>query len=647
MTPLLVFLNLLALWLLVRADVSGRVLLFAGAGAAIGLAAVGRAAVLIFAPLAVLWAGLPVRAGRGGAPNAAVRGERAVRGGAGGPAGAGEGWRRAASLVFGMLMVVAPVTIRNYAVSGDLIPITSNGGLNFYIGNGEIATGGYAKPEGLDIVDDPGGESIAESALGRDLTPSEVSSYWYSRAWYHIGSDVPGWARLLVRKLSFALSSYEFPQLENYDFQRQYSALLSLPLPGFAIVGPLGLVGLAMAMGRRRSRILALFFMGYIASLVVFFVLARYRLPVVPVLAVGASYAVVRAYDMIRAGAVRRVAAPALAVAALAFVVNGNLYSVDRLTPYAQIHYRLGIIYGDRGDVARALNEYRRAIEIDPDYPQSYLNLGALLAREGRLDEAVSVFEEAIGIAPRYANAWLNLGMAQIAGGRLDQAIDSLDTAVSLDPGSAAALTQLGVALYRAGREEEALDALSRAESLDDGSERAEIEFYRALATGSTAAEALTEDAARAVARADSLTQRGRAVEAAEVLREASVMAPNSGVPLQRLALLERNMGLLQEAVGHMREALRVEPTIAHGNFMLGVLLNESGRHDAAIRAYEAEVRIDPSYAPAHRNLATAYLYHLADRNRAILHYQEYVRLGGEPVPPLEEALGGADSPGE
>ena len=106
-----------------------------------------------------------------------------------------------------------------------------------------------------------------------------------------------------------------------------------------------------------------------------------------------------------------------------------------------------------------------------------------------------------------------------------------------------------------------------------------------------------------------------------------------------KLAFVERDMGLLDEAVGHMEEALRVDPALPHGHYTLGVFLNEHGRHDAAIQAYEAELRIDPEFGPAQLNLAATYLFHLANKNLASRHYREYIRLGGEPVEPVERAL--------
>ena len=118
LAPLLVFLNLLALLLLLRADRIGHSALYALAGASLALAAVGRAAALVFAPVAVWW--MLARA-RGAATAGAGSGRRVP----------GTALRRAAVFLAGMAVVIAPVTVRNLVASGDFVLITSNGGLNF------------------------------------------------------------------------------------------------------------------------------------------------------------------------------------------------------------------------------------------------------------------------------------------------------------------------------------------------------------------------------------------------------------------------------------------------------------------------------------------------------------------------------------
>ncbi len=614
-TPLLVFLNTLCLYLLIRADDRGGQWLYALAGVSLGLAGIGKATALAFAPVAALWIWFSWRKDRTGRV-------------------------RAVSLfALGVVLIVVPVTVRNLVVSNDFVMVTSNGGLNFYIGNSEISTGGYVKPVGLDIVSDPDGELIAEEAVGRDLKPSQVSAYWYGRSRDYIGGNPGGWMKLLVRKLSFAMSSYELPQLENYYFQKRYSGLLNLPLPGFALVAPLGLIGIALAWRRRQARLLALFFATYMATVVAFFVVARYRLPVVPVLAVGSGFAVLEMIRLVRDHAWKTVAWVVAGLVALLFVVNTNVYRVDHARGFAQSHFRLGIIYGERGDTARAIKECRRAIELDPEYPKSYLNLGAMLVEAGNPDEAIAAFRASVRLDPDYISGRVNLAMALESVGDFAGAVAELDTVLTAEPENALALKEKGVALYRWGRFDEARETLTAALAADgDGRQRAEASFYLNVIERPQRAE-VPYAAVAGMATADTLLRAGRVVEALAELEMAARMAPESGEPLRRIALVKRDMGLIGEARELMSQALALDPFVEHGHFSMGVILSEMQQHPSAIHEYESELRINPDFPPAHLNLALTYYFNEGNPNLAANHYRAYRELGGEPVPALEALL--------
>jgi tetratricopeptide (TPR) repeat protein len=630
LTPLLVFLTVLALFVLARADGTGRPVLYLAAGGVLGLAAIGRAAALASAAVAVLWMLLSPR----------TREERSGNAGSRAPV-----LRQVALVVLGVLVVVAPVTVRNFVVERDFVPITSNGGLNFFIGNGDGATGGYVKPQGLDIVTDPDGQDVAERALQRRLKPSEVSGYWYGRAWANIRANPGPWAKLMVRKIAFVMSSYELPQLENYDFQKRYSALLALPLPGFALIAPLGLLGLGLTFRRRLPRLLALYASVYLLSIAAFFVVARYRLPVVPVLIILAAYATIELVRRARSKELATLALPVIALVVLFYAVNANHYGVNRQTGFAQPHFRLGIIYTERGMTEEAIAEYEEAIRLDPDYPKSYLNLGAVLSETGDIDRAKQAFRTAIRLDPAYAAARINLAMLLERTEQYDSALAQVDTVLDRDSANATALKERGVILYRAGRHEEAEEWLRQALWMDgEGTERAEIEFYLAL-LGGGGSVAIPPEALTAIARADTLAQTGRVVEAVDVLKEAGRLAPGSGEPLRREALLKREMGLLEEAILLMGQALRIDPALEGGHYMYGVFLNEAGRHDEAIREYDAELRIRPDFAPAHLNLALTYNFYAGNPNLAAFHYRKHLALGGEPVPALEAILSDLESP--
>ncbi len=57
--------------------------------------------------------------------------------------------RSIAVLLAGAILAIVPWTIRNYVCFSDFIPITTNGGMNFYTGFNENANGSYIHPENL------------------------------------------------------------------------------------------------------------------------------------------------------------------------------------------------------------------------------------------------------------------------------------------------------------------------------------------------------------------------------------------------------------------------------------------------------------------------------------------------------------------
>ena len=62
--------------------------------------------------------------------------------------------------------------------------------------------------------------------------------------------------------------------------------------------------------------------------------------------------------------------------------------------------------------------------------------------------------------------------------------------------------------------------------------------------------------------------------------------------------------GNVEEAIGHLREALRLMPDSAVAHYNLGNALLQSGRAPEAIDQYEQALRINPDFTPARNKLA-------------------------------------------
>src|SRR3989338_10548888 len=63
--------------------------------------------------------------------------------------------------------------------------------------------------------------------------------------------------------------------------------------------------------------------------------------------------------------------------------------------PTAEAYTFLGWAYSFRGQYDQAIEECRKAIEVDPDFGNPYNDIGAYLIEEGKLDEAIPWLEKA------------------------------------------------------------------------------------------------------------------------------------------------------------------------------------------------------------------------------------------------------------
>src|SRR5436853_3158950 len=81
-----------------------------------------------------------------------------------------------------------------------------------------------------------------------------------------------------------------------------------------------------------------------------------------------------------------------------------------------------------------AVETFKRAIQLKPDYAEAHNDLGMAYCRLNRNDEAIESFRQAIRLNPRLAEAYYNLGTAYYNLGRLQEAMTSFKQAVGLKP---------------------------------------------------------------------------------------------------------------------------------------------------------------------------------------------------------------------
>ena len=121
-----------------------------------------------------------------------------------------------------------------------------------------------------------------------------------------------------------------------------------------------------------------------------------------------------------------------------------------------------------RGRIDEAIKHYELTLQNDPSpSARVYNNIGVAYSERGWTDRAIEAFRRSLEIRPEYARAHLGLGIAFYQKGWTEKAIDELRLAIMYDPYLVDAHHNLGVAYIKLGNHSEAEKAMRQASKLD------------------------------------------------------------------------------------------------------------------------------------------------------------------------------------
>ena len=118
-------------------------------------------------------------------------------------------------------------------------------------------------------------------------------------------------------------------------------------------------------------------------------------------------------------------------------------------------------------DWAGAEQEYKRAIELNPNYGTPHHGYAYLLISSGRTEEAISEIKKAEAIDPLSVVFQTDHGEYYYFARRPDEAIDQLRKAVDMDPSFVRAHFLMGRALIQKGHCDEGIDETLKAEKME------------------------------------------------------------------------------------------------------------------------------------------------------------------------------------
>lgn len=132
-----------------------------------------------------------------------------------------------------------------------------------------------------------------------------------------------------------------------------------------------------------------------------------------------------------------------------------------------QNHNNLGDYYGRRGEYEKAIEEFKKAIELQPNYGDAYHNLGNTYQQIGKIDMAIENYQKALQFNPRLWQSRQNLAVIYFGQEKFKEASEEMQKAIEISPANPNLRLVSAIIYLKMGQKDEARAALEKTLELD------------------------------------------------------------------------------------------------------------------------------------------------------------------------------------
>ena len=300
------------------------------------------------------------------------------------------------------------------------------------------------------------------------------------------------------------------------------------------------------------------------------------------------------------------------------FVKVGNYWELKDEDNPLQIHRRirlldgnglLAVIYNNRagvfrseGEYDRAILEYNKAIEIDPNYASAYMNRGKTYADKGEFDRAILEYNKAIEIDPRYATAYFNRGIAYANKDEYVRAILDYTKAIEIDPRFTEAYYNRGMIYANKGEYDRAI-----------------LDYTKAIEINPKFTDAYNN-------RGNTYFKKDEYDRAILDYEKVIEIDPGDAMAYHNRGIIYSNKDEFDRAILDYDKAIEIDPKFTDAYYSRGTVYSNKGEQDGAILDLTKAIEFNPKYADAYNNRGNSY-YGKKEYDRAILDFDKAIEI--------------------
>lgn len=264
--------------------------------------------------------------------------------------------------------------------------------------------------------------------------------------------------------------------------------------------------------------------------------------------------------------------------------------------PTADIQVFIGRAYAELGKVDSARSAYEQALEMDGTSASAHIRMAELLEKDGDPVVALVHAKQALEQDPGNPNYTYFIGTLLMRTHQLEEAARTFRTVLKQQPDRQAAHYNLGQALVRLGRQDEARVHLAVADSL--------FKLEHELRLWETKTQVDPQNPAVWATYGYALRRTGRNAEALRAYGVALHLDPSHLDVRYELANLYLKLGQVPRAAEQYDILLAQDSTYVGAWVNAGIAYARMGQPDAARRAWQTALRLEPGHPQAARYLA-------------------------------------------
>ncbi len=265
-------------------------------------------------------------------------------------------------------------------------------------------------------------------------------------------------------------------------------------------------------------------------------------------------------------------------------------YMLAQQGPFADLHARLGDLYGKAGRDEEAVNQYHAALDIEPEYMEAMIKLGTHHLINGRWTDAAEALNRSAQMNDDLLLNYVSTAVSQLADGDLEAADNTFELAAAVEPNGTLLLTET-VRLQEKAFGDDQYDPST---ALELPVTTMEVDIFNAsllrrqIERHSQHIRMRPELADLRYRYGILLRYEGRVAEAAEQFEKALELNRSYTDAAIRLAFCRSELGRMKLGWTTLKNALNVPASAIDLHYRLGLMYVDSKKFEHAIRQIES-----------------------------------------------------------